>query len=489
MRKPFTSRGVERSRGGERGVTMVLVAMAMVTIIAMAALSIDVVTLYVSREEAQRAADAAALAAARVVSVSGITGAADPDTEKPYWQAICGGSAGTANLAAIAAAQANGVGGSAPTVSNITYSAQGATGGFNDCSSLGPAFAVNPTVTVQVKSATLPTLFSRIWSRSARTVSATAMAEAFNPSDSGIYVSGGEVVPARPRCVKPWITPNYDPFNPSGCTTNCQPFVDQSDGHIINPGISLNGLNTNGAIGERFVLIPDCQHRTTGYCAPRTVGMANLSTNGSYIPGTPPQNLEYLPGQTLYASVAVPSAAAGSSFYEQAIAGCDQTTVYQCGVPYSSASPQNMVDLSENPASTNDTTNGVMALTNENNPNPNGGQPDGQDTFYPTYAAPAAYPFEIVAGSRNPYVAANTPVSGSTSIVTVPLYDPSNTIASTGTSPVTIVGFLQVFINAVDQYGNVDLTVLNIAGCGTAASTTLSAPGTSPLPIRLITPQ
>ena len=51
---------ISRNRNGERGVTIVLVALAMVTILAMAALSIDVVTLYVARSEAQRAADAAA---------------------------------------------------------------------------------------------------------------------------------------------------------------------------------------------------------------------------------------------------------------------------------------------------------------------------------------------------------------------------------------------------------------------------------------------
>ena len=53
---------------------MVLVAIAMVAIISIAALSIDVITLYVAREEAQRSADAAALAAARVISISGMTG-------------------------------------------------------------------------------------------------------------------------------------------------------------------------------------------------------------------------------------------------------------------------------------------------------------------------------------------------------------------------------------------------------------------------------
>ena len=61
-------------RSKERGVTMALVAITMVAIISMAALSIDIGTLYEAKAEAQRAADAAALTAARVISISGITG-------------------------------------------------------------------------------------------------------------------------------------------------------------------------------------------------------------------------------------------------------------------------------------------------------------------------------------------------------------------------------------------------------------------------------
>ena len=46
------------ARSNERGVTIALVALAMVGIISMAALSIDVGTLYQAKAEAQRAADA-----------------------------------------------------------------------------------------------------------------------------------------------------------------------------------------------------------------------------------------------------------------------------------------------------------------------------------------------------------------------------------------------------------------------------------------------
>src|SRR5437660_1879869 len=87
---------------GERGITMIFVAVAMVAIIGMAALSIDVITLYLAKEEAQRSADEAALAAARILSLSGITG--DPANAAGKWGAICGPDDGsTQGLAARAA--------------------------------------------------------------------------------------------------------------------------------------------------------------------------------------------------------------------------------------------------------------------------------------------------------------------------------------------------------------------------------------------------
>ena len=60
---------------------MVLIALAMVSLLAMAALAIDITTLLAVRSEAQNAADAAALAGAKMFVTSGITslgGAAPP---------------------------------------------------------------------------------------------------------------------------------------------------------------------------------------------------------------------------------------------------------------------------------------------------------------------------------------------------------------------------------------------------------------------------
>jgi uncharacterized membrane protein len=112
MKHPFLSR-VSGPHDRERGVTMVLVAVAMVAIIAMAALSIDVVALYLAREEAQRSADAAAVAAARVLSLSGVTG--DPNNVQgslpnPPWPAACS----AATQLAKAVANGNAVSGTVP---------------------------------------------------------------------------------------------------------------------------------------------------------------------------------------------------------------------------------------------------------------------------------------------------------------------------------------------------------------------------------------
>ena len=479
---------------------MVLVAIAMVAIIAMAALSIDVITLYLAREEAQRSADAGALAAARTISISGITG--DPSNQTGNWQLICGGGTSSATLVAQAVAQQNAVGGIAAGSITVTYSAGGSTS--SDCSGLPAAVGVNPMVTVLVARANLPTFFSRMWGNKGNSVSATATAEAFNPSNSGTFgnQTTGTITPVQPRCVKPWFVPNLEPSNPispPNCTTNCLPLVNTADGSIKNPGISLGGAGTTGVIGENFWLVPDCGYNGPS-CVQRTPPQAQAN-----LPGTnrthPPPNLEYLPGAIPVGTpTAVPSCSLGGNPYEQLIAGCDQSssnqgakgTIYQCGVQSSSSPNPNLVDLSENPAGSGDTTNGVQCLINAG---AHATDPfDGEDTLNP-YEKPSSYPFQILAGRNNPVVnaglASGTPVTSSNSIISLPIFDSGNTIGSSGQTPVTIVGFLQVFINGVDNHGNVDVTVLNVAGCSNGQGPNFVGNpvfGSSPVPVRLITP-
>jgi len=498
MKHPLIYRPRKLSR--QHGVTMVLVAVAMVAIIAMAAMSIDVITLYLAREEAQRSADAAALAAARLISLSGITG--DPSTASS-WLAICGGSGSPASQVASTVALQNVVGGAAANTVTVTYSAPGGSA-IPDCSTLvsSSAFSTNPTVTVQVQRTNLPSFFSRIWGRSGTSVSASATAEVFNSSYSGSVGPLATIFPVQPACVKPWFVPNHDPLNqgqdsngvwcdntdPRNRNNSCKSLVGVNDGSITNPGISLNGTNANGVIGESFGLAANCTHTDTG-CNFRTNPIrANLTGNGYVNNGNAP-NLLYYPGQVpTTALAAVPSCSSAGNLYEQAIAGCDQATAYKCGVPLA-----NTVDMSENPSVLGgDTPQGVQCLIHQGGTG--GGQPDGQDVLIDS-----SFPFQIQAGSSNPLVggplAVGSPISASNSIVSLPIYDDSAvTVGGSGTTTqVTIIGFLQVFINQIDQNDSMTVTVLNVTGCSNGNGATYSVSpspviGTSPVPIRLITP-
>ncbi len=66
-------RWTRRSGVSQRGNTLFLVAASMVVILGLSALAIDLVSFYVARSEAQRSADAAALAGATFWSRSGCT--------------------------------------------------------------------------------------------------------------------------------------------------------------------------------------------------------------------------------------------------------------------------------------------------------------------------------------------------------------------------------------------------------------------------------
>lgn len=463
-------------RDREQGVTLALVAIGIFSVIAMAALSIDVGTLYEANAEAQRAADAAALAAARVLSASGLTG--DPANSSGSWPTICT----TATQTAQAVANQNLVGGAAPSNVNVSFISGDQQ---SDCTGSGPgvSFGWNPTVTVQVKQASLSTYFARIWGSTGNSVSATATAEAFNPSNSG------GALPVQPRCVKPWVVANYEPWTqtpPNTCTTNCTPFVDKTSGVIQSPGVAND--TTNAAIGQQFWLMADCRYSGSNCTLRSPLPQANVpnpSMGNPHIPPTP--NVEYFPGSVPATSSAVPaqagSCSAVSGDFARAIAGCDQSTQYQCGVQNA-----NSVDLSENPSP--DTANAVECLIHQ-------GGGNGQDSLKVNGAlTPPApfYPFQILAGSNNPVVQASAASSGdvvtnSNSIVSLPIYDSSAPAVFTAgnTTTVTIIGFLQVFINKVDNFGNVNVTVMNVSGCGNNASGT-ALTGTSPVPVRLITP-
>lgn len=488
MKKPFIRRSRVLALNSERGVTMILVALAMIAIIAMAALSIDVITLYLAREEAQRSADSAALAAAKIIALSGLTG--DPSNSSLEWGLVCGPDDGTNGLATRVAktvAGQNTVGSAAADAITVNYFA--GTGdsmgsGTSDCTSLAStAFGVNPVVNVQVRRTSMPTFFSRIWGNTSNSVSATATAEAFNSSNSGNVgnETTGSITPVQPRCVKPWVVPNQDPGNYPNR------IVHRVTGAIWNPGISLNGGSSPGVIGETIWLEPDCQAggpncALLGAQPQADAGPPTFSGPGLTYQYPPSKNLLYVPNQVGTPVIAVPSCKVGdaSSAFEQAIAGCDQPTNYSCGQPNA-----NTVDMSTNPRA--QTANAVQCLIQQSDTG-DVGESTGQDYFNP-FGAPASYPYPIFAGTNNPTGLSGAQISTSASIVSLPIYDNiAATIGPTQTN-VTFVGFLQVFINAVDANGNMNVTVLNVSGCSNGSGS-VGTPviGNSPVPVRLITP-
>src|SRR3979411_967906 len=189
MKSPAIRRSLQfrSEHDRESGVTILLVAAALVAIMAMAALSIDVVTLYLANAEAQRSADTAALAAARILSLTGMTGdpsnsAAGPITNP--WQQACT----LATSVAKAVATQNTMGGIALLTTQVTVTFPN-NSDTTHCTGTNAEFGVNPLVTVKVQRTDIPTWFARIWLRNGADiiapVGAPATAEAFNSSNSG----------------------------------------------------------------------------------------------------------------------------------------------------------------------------------------------------------------------------------------------------------------------------------------------------------------
>ncbi len=178
--------------------------------------------------------------------------------------------------------------------------------------------------------------------------------------------------------------------------------------------------------------------------------------------------------------------ALGSSAYEDAILCADYATTYTfTNSPYGCGLSANW-DATTNPGQNginSPSAQGTEALIN---------QSAGQDVI--TYTSPLSAPFVITAGPWN-LLYSPLPVSTSNSIVTIPIITPTSPYSGV---TVTVVGFMQAFINLVQQgtvnpqfAGDINITVLNIAGCaGTSNGNppVVGGSGTSPVPVRLIAP-
>jgi Flp pilus assembly protein TadG len=439
--------GRKHARSGERGVTMILVAVAMISMLALVALAVDVITLYAARSEAQRAADAAALAAAKMLVDAGVT--ADPANT-----ALQTTAQGFATTIAQNVAQQAVISGQKVQAANVT-------------TTYGPAasFGINPSVTVTVQSGNLPTFFSRIWSRAASTVRASAKAEAFNPSNSSSV--GGTGMPIVARCVKPFLLPNCDPSGTLPCGTT---FFNTTTGAMTRPG-----QTTTGIIGEQFVM------------------QANCGAGPGCVPGAPQAGLYYPATITGTTANSCPAACGGGTAFEESIECCNPTPL-TCSTTLGTVANTLQVDTTVNPdgGAGSPAQSGLQCLIHQT---PGNGQDILNGNVLP---GSLTYPLQIQVGHNHPLEGTPSLASGdyittSDSLVTVPVYD---NVAAGGAPPsvgVQIIGFLQLFVNTVwpggggPKEGSFTVTVVNVSGCGSNASGTPVYNGSSSaVPVRLI---
>jgi len=263
----------------------------------------------------------------------------------------------------------------------------------------------------------LPLFFARIWGDSIASVSATAMAEAYNPAYS--QTNGGAFIPPAPKCVKPFLVPNSDP-DPNHFGV---PFVDPNTGAINTAAGSF--------IGVQITLSSACKGGGAG-C--KLVPPKKPPNPGEYLPMLLPDIHQYCP------SSSAPGCSGAVGGFKSSTECCDGTTFdyQQCGVSGTIAT----WDPNTNPGGQNGVAQeGLQCLIHTTATGPPGSNPE-QDTLDASLANNGPLPIQPGSYSQSRYnVAPESVMSSSDSIVTVPLFDVPNTWPPAG-QQVTIVCFL-----------------------------------------------
>ncbi len=421
----------KRQRNGERGNVLYIVAGFMFVMLGIGALAVDLASLYVARTETQRAADAAALAGAKVFVESGCVTTGDCTTQE-----------GNATTRATQVALQNLVEGQAVTVS------------------AAPTFVEtpnNPQITVQIQSPNLHVYFAgAIGVVTGPNVIANATAEAYNPSGAG----GGSPTFCT-GCVRPWLIANCDQTLAAPANGNCP--VGQA--YLLNPGTNYGVANAGcttggGVVGEQLDM--------------------KLSTVNPPLTATT--------GTVLYGAVDVDNGSGNLADYQTGITTCftGQTT---CGVSNFSVLPVNAATQ----AATTTGVENLMHVTAVGlglgqdtvdttvcppqihagglNPLVTNGVVNVNDVISTSDSIVTAYIFDPVAP-----LAVNTfPVAPPTA------------------QNVSIVGYAQIFVTQVDPAhpGEIWGVILGVAGCGNntgGACGSSAILGSTLLPVRLITP-
>ncbi len=336
----------------------------------------------------------------------------------------------------------------------------------------------NPTITVTMQQAGLPLFFARIWGSSVASVSASAIAEAYNPAYA--QTNTGGFLPPAPKCVKPFLVPNNSQAQPGNPV-----FVIPATGAVNTAAASF--------IGETVTLTSACG--ASAGCNPASAPVA-----GQYLPMLLPDTHRYCP------SVGTQGCTSIAGRFQGSVQCCDGAIFNygQCGVPATLGSAASMPvatwDQNTNPVlgpNNGQAQAGLQCLIHATTTGPPPPGNPQQDTLN-SKANPPLLQIEPGDFSQVRYgVLKRSIMSTSDSIITVPLFDPGSW-SKANQQQVTIVGFLQLFVNYAGPTagppplgaanGDMNATILNVIGCGSslAASSAISGGGASAIPVRLI---
>lgn len=459
------------NRREARGISIIIVAVAMVFILGMGGLAVDLASLYVGRSQSQRAADAAALAGAQAL-VNGlcVTGASTNITADCVAQA---------QQQAMLVGNQNLIAGVSPGIklSDVNVDASNP----ND-----------PQVTVVAGRGTydgvdhsnaMPTFFLKIFGVQTASVSAQATAEAY---------SGGSA-PIGVQCVKPWFIPNCDAYNSTTTPqslTDCAastmgPYKGTQPGPFVSGTMASDNLAVvrpdafpAGAIGEPVTLKPGSPGSVAAPGQYYAAFIPNTATAPTMCPACSKTSL-------------VNGGSGSAAVYRQDIECCNQNAIV-CGsdTVFIQSSAGNMVGptnqgvqclIQQDPGCGQDYLDGVTSpCTDTSDPPKSGDLPN--------------YPFKIIPGANNilNQGAPSIPMSASNSVVAIPIY---TGVLQSGQNDVTVIGFMKMFIKYVDSgqqgtvYGYVvDITKCGGGGSGSGSGSYISGGAGSTVPVRLIRP-
>ena len=407
---------------GERGSTLLMVAFCLIVLLGMAALGVDLANFYVARSEAQRSADAAALAGATYWAnhgcISTTSGCSTLDT--------------AAKNEAISVGNQNRVEGVNPNIQT------------GDISTVyTPTYDPRITVTVKRTAArgnALPTFFGAILGISQVDVVAEATAEAYSPGAS----IGPQV---GTYCLKPWLFPNCDPSNTGGAGANS--VCPGNDDSFIQGNIGSQSITNPSVIGTVLTIKPGNPQQAV---VPSQFYPVNLP------PGTAPPECP---------ACSNGAGGGGGALYRTNIECCN-TNTFTCGQQTNlSMETGNVVGP---------TKQGVDCLIHESNSG------SGQDALTVTGTNPFTY--TITGGQNNPNPAlVNKTINTSDSLVTMPIFQPisNGQILCPGSScgaTVTIVGFMQMFVEGeTNPQGTVNAYIVSLSTCGAGGSSSGGSSG------------